>query len=104
MSVLRTTDKCCESVADLWFAFRDDHATQLIHYKKIKVARSAAEELLEEREDRTHGLRGILQRHGDVAQHDHDVLRYNFVLQLLVAFTEAEYITIHFYVCLLKCL
>lgn len=58
----------------LWFAFCNDHAAQLIHYEKIEIAGSAAEELLEKREDRAHRLRGILQRHGDVAQHDHDVL------------------------------
>lgn len=75
----------------LWLALGNDHAAQLIHYEEVKVAGSATEELLEKREDRAHCLRGVLQRHGDVTQHDHDVLRYHFVLQLLVALAETKW-------------
>lgn len=74
----------------LWFAFGNDHATQLIHYEEVEVAGSAAKELLEKWKDRAHRLRGILQRHGDVAQHNHDVLRHHFVLQLFVALAEIK--------------
>lgn len=74
----------------LWFALGNDHATQLIHYEEVEVTGSAAEKLLEKRKDCAHRFRGVLQRHGDVAQHDHDVLRHHFVFQFLVVLAEID--------------
>lgn len=87
---MRETSTSVSGITDLRLALGNDHAAQLIHYEKVQVAGSAAEELLKKREDRAHSLRRVFQRHSHVTQHDHDVLRNNFAVRFLIALAETE--------------
>jgi hypothetical protein len=56
-----------------YFTFCNYHATQLIHDQDVQVGRVSAKSLLEELQNGFSGLRGVFQRHSNVAQHRHYV-------------------------------